>query len=475
MHLLAAQPGAIGDGSEAVDLGQTPGDIVVLSAADSELALFAAARAKLPADGFPSLRLASLLHLGHNMSVDLYVDAVIRRARLVVVRLLGGRGYWPYGLEQVAAECRDRGIPVAFLAGDDQPDAELAGFCTVGAEAGHRLWQYCVHGGLDNALDFLRFAATLIGHEEEWREPRPLLRAGLYWPGRVDAGMEAIGAEWTMTAPVAAVVFYRALVQAGNLEVVDALVRGLAVAGLNPLPVFVSSLKDPVAAATLESLFAEAPPAVVLNATGFAVSPPGAGRRATPFDGAGCPVLQVVFAGGNEESWRAGAHGLSARDIAMNVALPEVDGRILAGAVSFKGRALRDPLTETDIVTYRPVADRVAFACQLAANWARLAAAPVAERRVAVVLANYPNRDGRMGNGVGLDVPAATARVLAVLGLAGYDVAGAPAAGAEVIARLAAGPTNDLATLPERAVSESLPVADYAAYFDACPRRCAPR
>ena len=184
MHLLAAQPGAVSDGSEAVDLGQTPGDIVVLSAADSELALLAAARAKLPADGFPSLRLASLLHLGHNMSVDLYVEAVVRHARLVVGRLLGGRGYWPYGLEQVTAECRERGIPVAFLAGDDQPDAELAGLSTVGAETGHRLWQYCVHGGVDNALDFLCFAATLIGHQAEWREPRPLLRAGLYWPGR---------------------------------------------------------------------------------------------------------------------------------------------------------------------------------------------------------------------------------------------------------------------------------------------------
>ena len=30
MHLLAAQPGTISDGSTAVDLGQTPGDIVVM-------------------------------------------------------------------------------------------------------------------------------------------------------------------------------------------------------------------------------------------------------------------------------------------------------------------------------------------------------------------------------------------------------------------------------------------------------------
>ncbi|MHC8507786.1 MAG: hypothetical protein ACYYKD_00045 [Rhodospirillales bacterium] len=44
MHLLAAQPGAVSDGSEAVDLGQSPGDIIFISAADSELALIARAR-----------------------------------------------------------------------------------------------------------------------------------------------------------------------------------------------------------------------------------------------------------------------------------------------------------------------------------------------------------------------------------------------------------------------------------------------
>ncbi len=58
MHLLAAQPGTIDDGTEAVDLGQSPGDMVFLSAADTELALLAQARDKLADNGFPSLRLA---------------------------------------------------------------------------------------------------------------------------------------------------------------------------------------------------------------------------------------------------------------------------------------------------------------------------------------------------------------------------------------------------------------------------------
>src|SRR6516225_6705483 len=176
MHLLAAKPGTISDGSAAVDLGQTPGDIVVLSAADSELACLAAAQRRLIAGekDWPSLRLASLLKLGHHYSVDLYIDEVLSRARLIVVRLLGGRGYWPYGIDRLASLARERGIALAFLPGDDQPDADLASMATLPREAAHRLWRYLVEGGAGNAEQFLRFAASLLGREIAWREPAPL-------------------------------------------------------------------------------------------------------------------------------------------------------------------------------------------------------------------------------------------------------------------------------------------------------------
>ncbi len=469
MHLLAATPGTVTDGSEAVDLGQSPGDIVILSAADTELAAFAEARARLGEAAAPSLRLANLLHLGHNYSVDLYVEATVQHARLVIVRLLGGRGYWPYGVERLSAVCREREIAAAFLPGDDQPDPELADWSTLPAEARHRLWQYCVHGGLANAGQFLRYAASLIGYETPWREPRPLLRAGLYWPGADEPDLASVRGHWVAGHPVAAVVVYRALVQAGNVAVIDALIAGLADAGVNALPVHVASLKDPVAAATLSGLLAECRPDVILNATGFAVSVPGAARAAGPFDAVDAPVLQVVFSGGDVAGWRAGSRGLSARDIAMNVALPEVDGRILSRAVSFKGRTRRDPATECDIVGYEPVPDRIAFVASLAAAWVRLCRTPAAERRLAIILANYPNRDGRLGNGVGLDTPAGVIEVLRALTSAGYDVAGVPADGDALIARLAAGPTNDLEALPDREIRETLPLTDYEAFFAELP------
>ena len=126
MHLLNARTTTPDDAGEAVDLAQSPGDIVFLSAADTELACLAAAQAGRPADA-PSLRLANLLQLGHPMSVDLYVEQVIAKARLVILRLLGGRSYWPYGLEQIAGACRARSIPLAVLPGDDNPDPELVG------------------------------------------------------------------------------------------------------------------------------------------------------------------------------------------------------------------------------------------------------------------------------------------------------------------------------------------------------------
>jgi cobaltochelatase CobN len=534
MHLLAAQPGTIEDGSEAVDLGQTPGDIVFLTAADTEIACLAQAQARRLGEDSdaPTLRLASLLHLGHNLSVDLYVEEIARHAKLVIARLLGGRAYWPYGVEQLTGACRTRAISLALLPGDDQPDAELVGLSTLPAEAQHRLWQYCVHGGVDNATELLRYAANLIGRDADWAEPASLLRAGLYWPGLARPGLEdlpwhgRLGADPSLpaplvshplpnprpapageglhvsasatkgpsplrgggvgkggdapspggqedhhrtgTRPVAAIVFYRALVQAGNLKAVDVLIEALGRHGVDALPLYAASLKDPVCDATIRALLAAAPPDVILNATGFALSQPGAARTQTPFDAADCPVLQVVFSGGNAESWREGTRGLSARDIAMNVALPEVDGRILSRAVSFKGRSRRDAATETDVVEYVPVPDRADFTAALAANWARLRRKPPEARRVALVLANYPNRDGRIGNGVGLDTPAGTVTVLRALAAAGYRIDDMPPDGDVLVRRLTEGPTN--AAVSGRQLRETLPFNEYQIFFSGLPK-----
>ncbi|MGH7098884.1 MAG: cobaltochelatase subunit CobN [Stellaceae bacterium] len=464
MHLLAALPGTIADGAAAINLAQSPGEIVVLSAADTELALLAAAQARRRAEKAtaPQLRLAPILRLGHNLSVDLYMETVAK-ARLVIARVLGGAAYWPYGVERLCETCRAHAIPLALLPGDDKPDAELRQFSTVPPDTWRRLWRYLIEGGPANADNFLRYAGTLIGHDAKWAEPALLLRAGLYWPGRSLPGLADIRREWQGEGGIAGLVFYRALMQSGNTAPVEALVEALIARRLRPLPVFVHSLKDGEAAALLGEIFAAAPPAVILNATGFSAA---AGGAADPLAAADCPVLQVVFSGGDEDGWRAGSRGLSPRDLAMNVALPEIDGRILARAVSFKAPLGRDAETECDLVGYRPLPDRVAFAADLAQSWARLRAKPPNLRRVAIVLANYPNRDGRIGNGVGLDTPASAVAVLRTLEQAGYRVGDIPPDGAALIERLLEGPTN---ARPHAPAEESLPFATYSAIFAGLP------
>jgi cobaltochelatase CobN len=264
-------------------------------------------------------------------------------------------------------------------------------------------------------------------------------------------------------------VFYRALVQASDVAPIDALVAALDEQGINALPLYSQSLKEQAGAAFVEEALGLHGPAVIVNCTGFALASPGAERGPTPFDGADCPILQAVLSGGTHDAWNEGMRGMAPRDIAMNVALPEVDGRILTRAISFKSARRWDERTQTNVVRHEPVADRVMWTARLAAAWARLRNTAAPERRVALVMANYPNKDARIGNGVGLDTPASAARILHTLDSAGYDVSGVPENGTDLIATLLAGPTNDLTQRAWKRSDVTLSLDLYHERFAALP------
>ena len=472
MHLLAATPGSIEDGKEPVDLSQTPADVVIISAADTELAALSDARGQL--ENPPTLRLASMMHLMHPMSVDLHIDDCASKSKLVIARVLGGVGYWKYGAEQYAAQLHTAGVPLALLPGDDKPDEELRHLSTVSDADYDALWAYCVEGGPDNAQNLLRYAKSMLDNSEKPSAASPLLRAGVYWPGAGISNLDAAQSAWTKDAPVVPIIFYRALVQGAGLHPINRLTKELMKEGLNPLPLFVASLKDPVSVATLEQVFTTAPPSVILNCTSFAVGSPHSGDNApsnplTMPAANNAPIFQAVLAGSTEGAWASGLTGLSARDIAMNVALPEVDGRILSRAISFKGEAYFDDATECPIATYRAQGDRIAFVAKLTANWAKLCKTPLENRQVALVLANYPNKDGRLANGVGLDTPQATVNTLHALSDAGYTVENAPSDSDALMSSIMSGPTNWLTDRAEKSGGETLPLDIYKHHFNALP------
>src|SRR4051812_8564195 len=146
MHLLKGQPRGLDAGGVPVDLEQSPGDIVVLTAADTEIAGLAAARRALGPD-FPAVRLANWMSLAHPYSVDLYGEKVLRHARLILIRLLGGASYWRYGLDEAVRICRAEGTKLAVVPGDGTWDAGLASEGTVSEASAQKLWSYLVEGG----------------------------------------------------------------------------------------------------------------------------------------------------------------------------------------------------------------------------------------------------------------------------------------------------------------------------------------
>jgi len=469
MHILASQTRRIDDGGDAVDLAQQPADILFLSAADTELGSLATAQSGL-GSGAPSLRLANLMALSHPYSVDLYAEQTVRRSRIVILRVLGGVEYWRYGLERFVEEARASSIDLVVIPGDDKWDEALTSHSTRRTDDVRQLWRYFVEGGSENYANALRFAGHLIGLTEEPAHAVPLPRAGIYLPGHTAPGLETLRSTWKdPAAPVAAITFYRALVQGSQTAPVDALVSALADAGVNALPVFVSSLKEAESIAVLDALFEEAKPDVVLNGTAFAVSKAGIDHQPTPLDKWGKPVLQVVFSSSSKEGWEESDQGLSIRDLAMHVVLPEIDGRLLTRAVSFKEEGVFDAVTQSTPVKFTPVPDRMRFVADLAANWARLGRVAAKDKKTALILANYPNKDGRLANGVGLDTPASCVSVLKAMSQAGYDVGTAPGTSADLMDVLTSGVTNSLAQRQEKAGCEQLSLEAYAAEFAKLP------
>jgi cobaltochelatase CobN len=438
MHLLQTSSATLDDTVEPRDLGQSPGDIAILSFADSDLAGLAAAYAA-EKGSLPSVRLAHLRDLRHPMSIDLWIEKVARHAKVIVVRLLGGLDWWRYGVEAIAAVARERNIALALLPGEDRDDQRLAAFSTLPAEELAALLQFFREGGRENLRTLLRRLAGHAGFSDDGAAAQPVPRVGFYIPGEGVVTLDALADRLAPGRAVVPIVFYRAALLAADTAPIDALCAELAARGLAPAPLMVTSLKDQEAAAFVRGALERLKPAVVVTTTAFAACGEGEG---SPLDGAGAAVLQAVIATTRLAAWQTSPRGLGPADLAMHVVLPELDGRVLAGAIAFKDALPKDDALCFTAFASRPEPDRVAMVADRIEALVRLKQTPRAIRRVAVLMPDYPASGGRAGYAVGLDVPQSVVALLADLAEAGYAVAGALQNPAALLEALDAGARN---------------------------------
>ncbi|MFD6308946.1 cobaltochelatase subunit CobN, partial [Streptomyces sp. NPDC060223] len=396
--------------------------VLLLSTADTDLL---AARAS-----------GAAYRIGNPTRVDVTAELpeLVRGADIAVVRLLGGKRAWEDGLAFLKAS----GIPTVLLGGEAVPDAELMAESSVPAGVVAEALRYLVEGGPENLTELARFLSdTVLLTGEGFEEPRKTAEFGVHGERAFVEGRPTIG-----------VLFYRAHELSGNTGFVDTLCDAIEARDANALPVYCGSLRD--ADAGLYEILAKADTlvATVLAAGGTHASEASAGGDEEAWDiGAladlDIPVLQGLCLTSSHAAWEASDAALSPMDAAMQVAIPEFDGRLITVPFSFKEQG------PDDVPVYVANPERAARVAGIAVRHARLKHKANKDKKLALVFTAYPTKHSRVGNAVGLDTPASAVRVLDALKGAGYALTEYPDNGDELIHRLIAAGGHDVEWLTE--------------------------
>ena len=399
----------------------------------------------------------------------------VGRSSVVALRLLGGRRALGDVFEPLVEICRANGIPLIACPGHQEWDEDLVTACTAPVAEVETVFSYLMRGGVLNFRNlFLFLADTYLSTDYGHEAPAPMPWQGIYHPEvaegtRVD---EYMAARFKADRPSVGALFYRAHWMSGNLAFVDELIAMLEAQDVNVLPVFSYSLKhqpeadDGDGGHTLTEYMVDPAgiPRVdcIVNTMGLAMSEldhqqGGTGATVATgwsqelLDNLDVPIIQGIVSTGSRSEWEESSLGLGPIDTAMNVAFPEFDGRIITVPVSFKEEAAvaSNGLSADRMQRYVPQPDRMDHLARLAARYAVLRRKANADKRIAIILSNYPTKDARIGNAVGLDTPASAINLLHALKDAGYHVEDIPDDGDELVQRIIARCSNDTDTLTE--------------------------
>ena len=407
--------------------------------------------------------------------------ALTAGADLVVVRLLGGRKAWPEGVKAL----RRTGLPLVALGGEAAPDAELMALSTVPAGITAQALAYLREGGQENLRELSAFLSdTVLLTGQGFAPPSPMAQYGVHrnrppapespQTGRREASRAAVGQDGQR--PLVAVVYYRAHELSGNTAFVDTLCAALEQGGATALPVFCGSLRNPPDG--LIDLLGQADAVIttVLAAGGASSGTTATGGSGADDDGSweagalatlGVPIIQGLCLTCSRADWAQSDAALTPMDAAMQVAIPEFDGRLITVPFSFKEEG------PDGVPVYRADPERAARLADVAIRHARLRRTPNSVKRIAIMLSSYPTKHARVGNAVGLDTPASAVRLLDALRRSGYDLGpGFPPEGDALIHALIAAGGQDTEWLTEeqlRAAPIRVPRAVYGRWLSQVP------
>ena len=483
--------------------------ILLFSPADTDLLTALAANRQMPA-GMPSIQALQLNDYQDPEALDRLFSALSAPPVAVVLRLLGGKPAFARGFEWLKTRCQTAGIAFLPLPGDPQPDPELSAEGSLPLRISGVVFDYLIRGGIPNFVNLAGFLANVCcGTDADPAPPQDLPWEGLYHPA-MPAGENPeawLAARQNPDAPTVGVLFYRAQWMSGDLAFVDALIQALESRGCNVVPAFSFTLRDDVTDADglppvvrHYLLDAEGRSRVDVLITTLSFSSARVLQAEGPTRSTGLmldalgrldlPVLQAILVAVSRRQWEESSLGLAPQDAAMKVMLPEFDGRIIGPPIAFKeevhdnGAESLDKSTQSSALNphhtslsgaprvYVPDLERTRRLAGIAARLARLRRVPNAQKKIALILSNYPSKHARIGNAVALDTPASVIKILQALRQAGYNVGDFPEDGDTLVHTLIDRCGQDVEFLTEeqmRTAVGHVPAETYRAWFAQFP------
>ncbi len=453
----------------------------LLSHADTDLLNLRAARETLPAD-FGPVTGAALGSVRSEAQMATLLSGPVGQAEVVLVRIHGLFSAIAGG-ELLRQHAQKAGQTLLLVSGTGEPDAALARLSYAPRHTLDSALTYLTASGWQNTRDLLLLLSdTLRMTAYGALPPLALPEHGIYHPQLPENATLDDWQRWRdPQRPAVGILFYRAHALSGNTAFIDTLIEALDDAGADALPVFTTSLKDtdaagnPKAFGFFQSCIQETQPTTVtalISTLSFAMAEvnaggiTAAGESVSALERLGVPVVQGISLGGARGPWETSARGLNPLDTAMNVAIPEFDGRIIGVPFAFK---------EQDGDARRLVADpeRAARLAGIALRLARLRHQPNHAKRLACIFTNSSSKASQVGNAVGLDSAASLLLLLRELQAEGYDVGEAlPVSSDQLMHDLIAGSNYDQTVMTPAQlarVAVRIPAAQYAAWFAELP------
>ena len=417
--------------------------IALLTHAPNDLTVLQSAVAQLPKDALDVIAI-NLQELDSATQMSEILIPKLSSVQIIILRVLGSLGSIS-GFTDLLKHVQNRGQHLIVISGIGEPDPELAAASTVSLDVLHQTLTYFQAGGSLNMAQLLRylsdhFLLTGLGYDSAIVLPEH----GIYHPDLpVDADIEAwLNIRNRQQASIG-IVFYRAHWLSGNTRFIDALISALEKHALNVLPIFTASLRagsdNGTSLPTALRYFSGVAGShidVLINTTAFAMSDitqdafTPAGWSVSVLEQLNVPVLQAITSGMSYDQWRLSSRGLNPLDAAMNVVLPEFDGRIITVPMSFKAKTVS---ASHEQIEYQPLLDRVARIAGIASRFANLKRKHNADKRIAFIFTNSNSKASQIGNAVGLDAPASLMSILQAMQAQGYQLSNLPSNGTSLI------------------------------------------